>query len=47
MKAKDKTRITASEMKFMRTVTKYTWMNDKINEDILSKLKQNLYLTTF
>jgi hypothetical protein len=27
MKVKDKTRIAVAEMKFMRTTTKYTWMN--------------------
>jgi hypothetical protein len=48
MKAKDKTRITAAEMKFMRTA-KYAWMGCKRNEDMLKELKteQNLYWTKF
>jgi hypothetical protein len=38
MKAENKTRITAAEMKHMRTA-KYAWMDSKRNVDILKELK--------
>jgi hypothetical protein len=34
MKTKVKTRITATEMKFMRRTAKYTWLDHKSKEDI-------------
>jgi hypothetical protein len=44
MKANDKTRITAAEMRFMRTTAKYIWSDYKRNDDILKEKssKQNL-----
>jgi uncharacterized protein YjiS (DUF1127 family) len=39
MKANDKTRITASEMRLMRTTAKYSWSEYKRNDDILKELK--------
>jgi hypothetical protein len=39
MKANDKTRITAVEMRFMRTTAKYNWSDYKGNYDILKELK--------
>jgi hypothetical protein len=39
MKANDKTRITAAEMRFMRTTVKYIWSDYKRNDDILKELK--------
>jgi hypothetical protein len=35
VKTKGKTRIRAAEIKFVRSTTKYTWMDYKRNEDIL------------
>jgi hypothetical protein len=35
MMAKDKTRITATEFRFMRPMMKYTWTDYKRNEDKL------------
>jgi hypothetical protein len=39
MKANDKTRITAVEMRFLRTTAKYIWSNYKRSDDILKELK--------
>jgi hypothetical protein len=41
MKANNKTRITAAEMRFMRKTTKYIWSDYKRNDDIglLKELK--------
>jgi hypothetical protein len=39
MKANDKTRITAVEMRFMRTTAKYICSDYKRNDDILNELK--------
>jgi hypothetical protein len=39
MKANDKTRITAAEMRFMRTTAKYIWSDCKIYDDILKEVK--------
>jgi hypothetical protein len=39
MKANDKTRITAAEMRFMITTAKYIWSDCKRNDDILKELK--------
>jgi hypothetical protein len=39
MKANDKTRITAAEMRFMRTTAKCIWCDYKRNDDILKELK--------
>jgi hypothetical protein len=39
MKANDKTRITAAEMRFMRTTAKYIWSDCKRNDDMLKELK--------
>jgi hypothetical protein len=39
IKANDKTRITAAEMRFMRTTAKYIWSDYKRNDDILKELK--------
>jgi hypothetical protein len=38
MKVKEKTRITAAEIKFTRT-EKYTWMDNKINKDKKKRTK--------
>jgi hypothetical protein len=35
MKANDKTRITAAEMRFMRTTAKHIWSDYKRNDDII------------
>jgi hypothetical protein len=35
MKANDKTRITAAEMRFMRTTAKYNWIDYTRNDDCL------------
>jgi Tfp pilus assembly protein PilZ len=37
--SKDKSRLTAAEMRFMRKTAKYTWRDHKINEEILNELK--------
>jgi hypothetical protein len=39
MKANDRTRITATEMRFTRTTAKYIWGNYKRNDDIQKELK--------
>jgi hypothetical protein len=39
MKANDKTRITAAEMRIMRTTAKHIWSDCKRNDDILKELK--------
>jgi hypothetical protein len=39
MKANDKTRITAAEMRFMRTTAKYIWSDYNRNDDMLKELK--------
>jgi hypothetical protein len=39
VKSKDKSRLTAAEMKFIRKTAKYTWRDHKTNEEILNKLK--------
>jgi hypothetical protein len=39
MKANDKTRITAAEMRFVRTTAKYNWGDYNGNDDILKELK--------
>jgi hypothetical protein len=39
MQANDKTRITAAEMRFMRTTAKYIWSDYERNDDILKELK--------
>jgi hypothetical protein len=41
MKANDKTRITAAEMRLMRTTAKYIWSDCKRYDDILTKRGQN------
>jgi hypothetical protein len=44
MGAKDKTRITAAEMKFMRIKGKQgTWIDYKRNDCMLEELKNNVY----
>jgi hypothetical protein len=35
----DKTRITAAEMRIMRTTAKYIWSGYKRNDDIIKELK--------
>jgi Tfp pilus assembly protein PilZ len=37
--SKDKSRLTAAEMKFMRKTAKYTWRDHRTNEEILNELK--------
>jgi hypothetical protein len=39
MKANDVTRITAAEMRFMRTTAKYIWSDYKRNDNVLKELK--------
>jgi hypothetical protein len=39
VKSKDKSRLTAAEMKFMRKTAKYTWRDHKTNEEILNELE--------
>jgi hypothetical protein len=39
VKSKDKSRLTASEMRFMRKTAKYTWRAHKTNEEITNELK--------
>jgi hypothetical protein len=39
MKSNDKTRVTAAEMRFMRTTAKYNWSDYKGNDDTLKELK--------
>jgi hypothetical protein len=39
LKGRDKPRITAAEMKFMRKTAKYTWQDHKRNQDITEELK--------
>jgi hypothetical protein len=39
VKSKDKSRLTAAEIRFMRKTAKYTWRDHKTNADILNKLK--------
>jgi hypothetical protein len=39
IKARDATRITAAEMKYMRRTARYTWTDYKINAQITKKLK--------
>jgi hypothetical protein len=38
-KSKDKSRLTAAEMRFMRKTAKYTRRDHKINEEILNEIK--------
>jgi hypothetical protein len=39
LKSKDKSRLTAAEMRFMRKTEKYTWRDHKTNEEIINELK--------
>jgi hypothetical protein len=39
LKEQDKSRITAAEMKFMRTTAKYTWQDHERNQEITEELK--------
>jgi hypothetical protein len=39
VKSKDKSILTAAEMKFMRKTAKYTWRDHKNNEEIINELK--------
>jgi hypothetical protein len=39
MKANDKTRITAAEMRVVRTTAKYNWGDYKRNDDELKEVK--------
>jgi hypothetical protein len=39
VKSKDKSRLIAAEMRFMRKNDKYTWRDHKTNEEILNELK--------
>jgi hypothetical protein len=39
MKANDKTKITAAEVRSMRTTAKYIWSDYKRNDDTLKELK--------
>jgi hypothetical protein len=38
LKSKDKSRLTAAEMRFMRNTAKYTWRDHKTNEKVLKEL---------
>lgn len=44
MEARDETRITETEIKFMRRTAKFTWMDYKRNEDMLQELKTETIL---
>jgi hypothetical protein len=44
VKARDARRITATEMKYMRTTTGYTWADYKTNTQITKELKITLIL---
>jgi hypothetical protein len=44
VKSKDKSRLIAAEMRFMRKNAKYTWRDHKNKEEILKKLKLTLIL---
>jgi hypothetical protein len=39
VKSKDKSRVTAVEIKFMKKTAKYTWRDHETNEEILNELK--------
>jgi hypothetical protein len=39
VKSKDKSRLTAVEIRFMRKTLKYTWRDHKTNEEILNELE--------
>jgi hypothetical protein len=43
VKSKDKYRLTAAEMRFMRKTAKYTWSDHKTNEEInIKQIQSNL-----